>query len=141
MPLGLLGMKYLVLAKEEFPNFIKGQALRTKSTEGVCRFILEDIFSRYGNIDKMRADCRELNLIEAKEFFDSYETKLRLTIAYNLEANVKSEKRHPPIMNALVKVCKGKPKQQTHLLSFALWVDRTIHIIVTSYVSIEFILN
>ena len=49
-------MKYLVLAREELSNFIEGRALRTKSTEGVCRFILEDIFSRYGTIRRMRAD-------------------------------------------------------------------------------------
>ena len=56
MPLGLWGMKYLVSAREEFSNFVEGRALRTKSTEGVCRFILEDIFSRYGTIERMRAD-------------------------------------------------------------------------------------
>ena len=60
MPLGLWGMKYLVLAREELSNFVEGRALRTKSTEGVCRFILEDIFSRYGTIGRMRADRGEL---------------------------------------------------------------------------------
>ena len=56
MPLGLWGVKYLVLAREKLPNFVEGRALRTKSTEGVCRFILEDIFNRYGTIGRMRAD-------------------------------------------------------------------------------------
>jgi hypothetical protein len=37
--------------------------------------------------------------------------RLRLTTAYNPEANGKSERGHPPIINALVKACKGKPKQ------------------------------
>jgi hypothetical protein len=37
--------------------------------------------------------------------------KLRLTIAYNPEANGKSERGHPSIINALVKACNGKPKQ------------------------------
>jgi hypothetical protein len=84
--------------------------LRTKSTEGVCRFILEDIFNRYGTIGKMRADRGELDAVEARNFFERHGVRLRLTIAYNPEANGKSERGHPLIINALVKACKGKPK-------------------------------
>ena len=49
-------MKYHVLAREELSNFVEGRSLKTKSTEGICRFILEDIFNKYGTIDRMRAD-------------------------------------------------------------------------------------
>jgi hypothetical protein len=44
MPSKLWDMKYLVLAKTKLSNFIEGRALRTKSIEGVCKFVLEDIF-------------------------------------------------------------------------------------------------
>ena len=104
------GMKYLVLAREELSNFVKGRALRTKTTKNVCRFILENIFSRYGSIGRIRADRGELDATEAKEFFKRYGVQLRLTTAYNPEANGKSERGHPPIIHALVKACKGKPK-------------------------------
>jgi hypothetical protein len=46
--------------------------------------------------------------------------KLRLAIAYNLETNGKNERGHPPIINALVKSYKRKPKQWPRLLPFAL---------------------
>ena len=141
MPLGLWGMKYLVLAREELSNFVEGRALRTKTTEGVCRFILEDIFSRYGNIGRMRADRGELDAAEARSFFERHGVKLRLTTAYNPEANGKSERGHPPIINALVKACKGKPKQWPRLLPFALWADRTTHSTVTGYMPIELMLG
>ena len=141
MPMGLWGMKYLVLAREELSNFVEGRALRTKSTEGVCRFILEDIFSRYGSIGRMRADRGELDAAEAREFFKRYGVKLRLTTAYNPEANGKSERGHPPIINALVKACKGKPKQWPRLLPFALWADRTTHSTVTGYMPSELMLG
>lgn len=141
MPLGLWSMKYLVLAREELSNFVEGRALRTKSTEGVCRFILEDIFSRYGSIGRMRADRGELDAAEARSFFQRYGVKLRLTTAYNPEANGKSERGHPPIINALVKACKGKPKQWPRLLPFALWADRTTHSTVTGYMPIELMLG
>jgi hypothetical protein len=110
MPLGLWRMKYLILAREELSNFVEGRTLRTKSTEGICRFILEDIFSRYGIFGRMRADRRELDVVEARNFFERHGVRLRLTTAYNPEANGKSERGHPPIINSLIKTCKGKPK-------------------------------
>jgi hypothetical protein len=141
MPLGMWGMKYLVLAREELSNYVEGRALRTKATEGVCRFILEDIFSRYGSIGRMRADRGELDATEARDFFQRYGVRLKLTTAYNPEANGKSERGHPPIINALVKACKGKPKQWPRLLPFALWADRTTHSTVTGYMPIELMLG
>jgi hypothetical protein len=137
MPLAIWGMKYLVLAREELSNFVEGRALRTKSTENVCRFILEDIFSRYGSIGRMRADRGELDAAEAKEFFKRYGVQLKLTTAYNPEANGKIERGHPPIIHALVKACRGRPKMWPKLLPFALWADRTTHSTVTGYMPVE----
>ncbi len=139
MPPGLWGMKYLVLAREELSNFVEGRALRTKTTEGICRFILEDIFSRYGSIGRMRADRGELDAIEATEFFNRYGVQLRLPTAYNPEANGKIERGHPPIIQALVKACNGKPNIWPRLLPFAMWADRTTHSSVTGYMPVELI--
>ena len=137
MPPGIWGMRYLVLAREELSNFVEGRALRTKNTEGICQFILEDIFSRYGSVGQMRADRGELNVVEARNFFQRYGVQLRLTTAYNPEANGKSERGHPPIIHALVKACKGKANLWPRLLPFALWADRTTHSSVTGYMPIE----
>ena len=62
-------MRYLILIREELSNFVEGRALRTKNTEEVCRFILEDIFNWYGSIRQMRADREELDVVEARNFF------------------------------------------------------------------------
>ena len=59
----------------------------------------------------MRADRGELDVIEARNFFQRYGVQLRLTTVYNHEANGKSERGHPPIIHALVKACKGKAHQ------------------------------
>ena len=99
-------MKYLILAREELSNFVEGRALRTKFTKGVCRYILENIFSRYGTIRRMRANRKELDVVEATSFFERYGVRLRLTTPYNPEANGKSERGHLTIINALVKACK-----------------------------------
>jgi hypothetical protein len=69
MALGFWGMKYLVLARENFLNYTEGIALRTKTTEGLCRFILEDIFSKYGSIGRMKVNQGELDATKAKYFF------------------------------------------------------------------------
>ena len=141
MPTGMWGMKYLVLAREELSNYVEGRALRTKTTEAICRFILEDIFSRYGSIGRMRADRGELDAAEAHEFFKRYGVQLKLTTSYNPEANGKSERGHPPIIQALVKACKNKPILWPKLLPFALWADRTTHSTVTGYMPVELMLG
>ncbi|KAL3702497.1 hypothetical protein R1sor_020519 [Riccia sorocarpa] len=105
MPPGMWGMKYLVLAREDLSNYVEGRALRSKAAEGICRFILEDIVCRYGSIGRMRADRGDLDTGEAREFFQRYGVKLKLTSAYNPEGIGKSERGHPPIVNALVKAC------------------------------------
>ena len=130
-------MRYLVLAREELSNFVEGRALRTNSTKGVCRIILEDIFNEYGSIGQMRADRGKLDVVEARNFFQRYRVQLRLTKTYNLKANGKSERDHPPITHALIKACKEKANLWPRLLPFALWADRATHSIVTSYMPIE----
>ncbi|KAL2630446.1 hypothetical protein R1flu_015132 [Riccia fluitans] len=107
----------------------------------VCRFILEDIFCRYGSVGRLQADRGELDIIEACQFFDRYGVKLKLTTSYNLEGNGKSKKGHPPIVQALVKACKGKPKQWLQLLPFPLWADRTTYSTITWYMSTELMLG
>ncbi|KAL3675475.1 hypothetical protein R1sor_025423 [Riccia sorocarpa] len=108
MPPGLWGLKYLVLAREDLSNYVEGRALRSKSTESICRFVLEDIFCRYGSIDSLRADRGDLDSGEARAFFQRYGVKLKLTSAYNPEGIGKSERGHPPIVHALVKACNGQ---------------------------------
>ncbi|KAL2643842.1 hypothetical protein R1flu_011429 [Riccia fluitans] len=111
--------------------------LRTKSTEAICRFLLEDVICRYGCVGKITANRGELDTKEAREFFQRYGVKLALTIVYNLEGNAKSERGRPPIVKALVKAYNGRAKEWPRLLPFALWVDRTTHSLVTRYMPAE----
>ncbi|KAL3699107.1 hypothetical protein R1sor_017129 [Riccia sorocarpa] len=141
MPPGLWGMRYLVLAREDLSNFVEGRALRTKSVEGICRFVLEDIVCRYGSVGSLRADRGDLNAEEARTFFRRYGVDLKLTTAMNPEGIGKSERGHPPIVHALVKACDGKPKQWPRLLPFALWADRSTHCTTTGYMPVELILG
>ncbi|KAL3679385.1 hypothetical protein R1sor_022341 [Riccia sorocarpa] len=90
---------------------------------------------------RLRADRGELDTVEARQFFDRYGVKLKLTTSYNPEGNGKSERGHPPIVQALVKACKGKPKRWPQLLPFALWADRTTHSTVTGYMPTELMLG
>jgi hypothetical protein len=124
MPSGVQGAKYLVLAREDLSNYVEGRALTSTHTEQVCRFILEEIISRHGCFYRMRADQKELDAEEAIAFFAKFNIKLNLTTAYNPEANGKSERGHPPIVNALVKACKGKIHWWPNLLPLALMADR-----------------
>ncbi|KAL3680524.1 hypothetical protein R1sor_023480 [Riccia sorocarpa] len=88
MPHGLWGLRYLALAREDLSNFVEGRALRTKGVEGICKFLLEDVISRYGSVGRIRVDRGDLNAHEAREFFERYGVKLRLTTAMNPEGIV-----------------------------------------------------
>ena len=74
----------------------------------MCKFLLEDVICGYECVDKITADRGELDADEAHEFFSQIGVKLALTKAYNLEANGKSKRGHPPIIKALAKACGGK---------------------------------
>jgi hypothetical protein len=87
---------------------VKGRALTSTLRKQVCRFILEDIISKHDCFYWIWADWKELDTEKAIAFFAKFNIKLNLTTAYNPEANGKSEQGHPPIVNALVKSCKGK---------------------------------
>lgn len=77
-------MKYLILAKKAFSNYIKSKVLKTKIIDRACKFILKYIFNRYNSIKRMKIDWKELDVIEAKFDFQIYGVKLKLTIIYNL---------------------------------------------------------
>ncbi|KAL3689660.1 hypothetical protein R1sor_015969 [Riccia sorocarpa] len=141
MPPGLWGLKYIVLACEDLSNYVEGRALRSKSTESICWFVLEDTVCRYGSVGSLRADRGDLDFEEARVFFRRYGVKLKLTSAYNLEKIGKSERGHPPIVHALVKACNGKRREWPRLLPFALWADRTTHCSTTGYMPVELMLG
>ena len=139
MPLGVRGAKYLVLAREELSSYVEGRALTSNKTSQVCRFVLEDIISRYGCFSQMRADRGELDTSEARAFFERFNIRLRLTTAYNPEGNGKSERGHPPIVNALVKACHGEISWWPDLLPLALMADRVTCSSVTGFPPAELV--
>ncbi|KAH7294491.1 hypothetical protein KP509_27G003100 [Ceratopteris richardii] len=137
MPKGIDKMRYIVLAREDLTNHVEGRALRSKTTYNVCKFLLEDVISRFGYIEKVVANRGELNVREAKEFFERHGIRLSLTTAYNPEANGKIERGHPPIVKAISKACNGDIKQWPKFLPFALWADRMTCTCTTGYMPTE----
>jgi hypothetical protein len=87
----------------------------------------------------MRADRGELDSKKAKAFFKRFHIKVKLTTAYNPEGNGKSERGHPPIVNALVKSCHGKVSQWPDLLPLALMADRLTCSSVTGFPPAELV--
>ena len=127
MPVGVWQMRYIVLAREDQTNQVEGQALWTKATSGVRKFLLENVICKNGCVDKITTNHGELNADEAHEFFSQIGVKLALRIAYNLKANGKSKRGHPPIIKALEKACRGKVGDWPKLVPYALWADCTTH--------------
>jgi hypothetical protein len=69
-------MRYLVLPREDLTNQVEGQALQSKTTAAMCRFLVEEVVCRYGCVGKIVADRRELDAQEAEELFDHLGVKL-----------------------------------------------------------------
>jgi hypothetical protein len=133
MPNIVRGAKFFVLAIEDLFSYSRGMALISNKTEGVCRFIMEDILARYGCFDMMRANKGELKANEAIEFFKKYDIKFKLIAAYNPEGNGRSERGHQPIVSALAKACKGTISLWPNYLSLALMASRLTCSSVTGY--------
>ena len=72
-------MQYVALSREDLTNQVEGRALRTKSTESICKFLLEDVICQYGCVGKITTDRGELDAEEAREFFSEIGIKLVLT--------------------------------------------------------------
>jgi hypothetical protein len=100
---------------------------------------MEDIVARYGCFDRMRANSDELNADEATNFFKKFYIKLKLTTTCNPEGNGKNERGHQPIVNAIVKACKGKMSLWPNFLPFALMASRMTYSSVTGYAPVELI--
>jgi hypothetical protein len=141
MPKSAEGHCYAAIAREETCNWVEACALRTKTTQGCCRFIFTDIVARFGVFGRMRADNGELNAEEARAFFAKLGIDLNLTATYNPEANGKSERGHQPLVASLTKACMKDPKSWARMLPFALWADRTTICRTTGYAPAELMLG
>mgnify|MGYP000193871769 CR=1 FL=1 len=108
-----------------------------KTIAVVCQFLIEEVVCQYGCIGKIIAGRGELDAQEAEELFDRLGVKLSLTTAYNPEANGKVERRHGPIVKALVRACGDQVGNWPRLLPYALWTDRTMHSSVTGFMLAE----
>ena len=49
-------MRYLVLVREDLMNEVEVRPLMNKTTEDVCRFLIEDVICRYRCVGKIVAD-------------------------------------------------------------------------------------
>ena len=74
----------------------------------------------------MTADNGEMNDTEIKEHFRRFGIKINFATSWNPEGNAKSERGHPPIVEALAKSCEN-PRHWPLMLCFAFLADRTTH--------------
>ena len=92
-----------MLAYEDLTNLVEGHALQKKTSAVVCRFLLEEVFCRYGCVGQVIADRGEVDSDQANQFFANIGLRITLTTAYSRESNEKVERGHSPIVKALVK--------------------------------------
>ncbi|KAG5463472.1 MAG: ribonuclease H-like domain-containing protein [Olpidium bornovanus] len=137
MPRSREGYVCFVEAREELSNFVEARALRSKRSEPVGRFVLENIIACYGCIEILRGDGGELNEAGVKEFLRRFGIKLHFTTPYNPGANGKAERGHRSLLGVLRKSCDGHRRDWACRLPLAFWADRSTVSRMTGYMPAE----
>jgi hypothetical protein len=115
----------LVVARDDFTNWVEARAIRTPDSKKVARFIWEDIICRHGCFGQLSCDG-------GTEFMKDVVIELRklairrVTIsAYNSKGQGKIEVGHRPLLQALRALTRGGKEDWTTHLHAVLLADRT----------------
>ena len=124
MPKGVGKKHYLVVARDDFTNWVEARALHNRGAEGVSRFLWEEIITRFGYVGQFTTDQGGEMKGMSEELTNKYGIPIIRTTAYHLQANGMVKHGHGPLVAALVKVCAGEVRQWPKKLHLVLWADR-----------------
>ena len=124
MPVVGRGYQYLVLARDDLTGWVEGRALKTKSSQGVAKFLWEDVICRHSHINTLLVDGGKEN----KGFVTIICQRLRIrrvqAAAYHPQGNGMIERGHQPVVRALGKLTAMGLGDWMSNLAGVLWADR-----------------
>ena len=119
------GMKYLVIARDDFSGWPEAKALHSATAKNVAKFLWEDVICRHGCFGKLIVDGGPENKDQVIELANRYAIKRVVVSAYHPQANGMVERGHKPIVDALSKMTNGGLLKWVDNLHAVLWADRT----------------
>lgn len=118
------GYIVIVQARCSLTNWVEARMLRTETGETLGRFILEDLFCRWGGLAEIVTD-NGTPFVKAVEWLKTRYGIDHIRISpYNSPANGIVERSHRTLRDSLVKACGGNLTQWPKLFPYVLWADR-----------------
>ncbi|KAK1907837.1 hypothetical protein P3342_006166 [Pyrenophora teres f. teres] len=121
MPPGLNGRKYLIVARDYASGWPEAKALAKNDSKAVQKFLINDVFSRWGLPLKMSADGGPENKGLVENLQQQWGINRVISSAYHPQGQGLIERGHAPIVAALKKL-RGNWVDN---LANVLWADRT----------------
>lgn len=92
------GMKYLVVARDDFSGWPEARALHSATAKNVAKFLWENVICRHGCFGKLVVDGEPENKDHVIELANRYAIKRVVVSAYHPQANGMIERGHKPIV-------------------------------------------
>ncbi len=116
---------YLVIAQNDFSDWVKEWALTHAMSVTVSRFLWENVIIRHDVFDKLICDRESENKMWVKMLMKLYEIDWIVVSAYNSEANGMMKHEHKSLIDTLSKMIAEKLDKWSDLLTLILWADQT----------------
>ncbi len=116
---------YLVIAQNDFSDWVKEWALTHTTSATVSRFLWKNIITRHDVFDKLICDKESENKMWIKMLMKLYEINWIVVSTYNSEANSMMKHEHKSLINALSKMITEGLSKWSDLLTLILWANQT----------------
>jgi len=116
---------YLVIAQNDFSDWVEEWALTHAMSVTVSRFLWEDVITRHDMFDKLICDKESENKMWVKMLAELYEINQIVVSAYNSEVNGMVKHEHKPLIDALSKMTAEGLDKWSDLLTLILWANQT----------------
>ena len=121
MPPGLNGKRFLIIARDYASQWVEAKALAKNDSKSVQKFLLHDVFCRWGLPLKISADGGPENKGLVEDLQRQFGINRVISSAYHPQGQGLIERGHAPIVAALKKL-RGNWVDN---LPNVLWADRT----------------
>jgi ribonuclease HI len=140
---------FLVLARDDLSGWVEGRVLENTDSEGVAKFLQEEVICRHGVPKRIVLDGGAENMGFTESVIKKYGMRGIGIAPYHPQSNGLVERGHQTIINAIAKYRRNdtsvrsglypKEKGWTRYLALALWADRITVRRTTGYSAFELI--
>lgn len=119
------GHVFIITATDYFTKWVEAVPLRSTTAEVICRFLLENIISRFGIPSTIISDNgTSFKNKDVKQFLEKYHIKHRFSTPYYPQSNGQAESSNKIIEQILRKTVNKHGKDWSTQLIYALWAYR-----------------